>query len=53
VLLERDVAKLKKAIQDGLYGSRSIVGDAVIRMESSLARIREDFPNNVVIPNKG
>ncbi len=42
--IEQEVAKLREAIRDGRYDSRSLVGDAVLVMEGQLKQIREDFP---------
>lgn len=33
--------KLRKAVQDGIYDARSIVGDSVLRMEDYTKRIEE------------
>ena len=39
-----DVRKLRQAVIDGLYDPRSIVGDAVLRMEGQLRQVRELIP---------
>ena len=42
--IEKEVAKLKKAVADGIFDSRSLVGDAVLVIEGQLSQIREDIP---------
>ena len=39
-----DAAKLRQAVVDGIYDPRSIVGDAVLRIEGQLRQIREHIP---------
>lgn len=42
--IEKEIEKLRKAIEDGRYNSRSLVGDAVLTIEGQLQQIREYFP---------
>jgi uncharacterized protein (UPF0335 family) len=39
--IEQEVAKLHKAVVDGIYDSRSIVGDAVLVIEGQVKQLRE------------
>lgn len=39
--IEQQIAKLRQAITDGLYGERSVVGDAVLAIEGQLSSLRE------------
>ncbi|MFA6414723.1 MAG: hypothetical protein WC217_02435 [Candidatus Paceibacterota bacterium] len=39
--IEQYVAKLRKAVVDGLYDERSIVGDAVLSIEGQLRQLRD------------
>lgn len=39
--LEKEIRALKDAVLKGVFGTRSIVGDAVINMEAALAVIKE------------
>ncbi|MFA5023036.1 MAG: hypothetical protein WC385_01330 [Candidatus Paceibacterota bacterium] len=41
--LSLEVAKLKKAVQDGLYDPRSLVGDTILNMEASIKKLEEDI----------
>jgi tRNA(Ile2) C34 agmatinyltransferase TiaS len=49
--LEKELSKLKNAVLDGTYGTRSIVGDAVINMDAVLRVLKENLasqqPNTV------
>lgn len=48
--IEEQVAKLRKAIEEGKYSTREIVGDAVLVIEAQLEQIRGDFPKNQTQP---
>jgi hypothetical protein len=39
--MREEVNKLRKAVQDGIYGTRSIVGDSVIRLEWALTELEK------------
>lgn len=39
--LEEQLSILRKAIEDGVYDPRSIVGDSVLRMEDALKKIKD------------
>ncbi len=42
--IEKHIAKLRESVVSGVYDERSIVGDAVLRMEGILLRIHEHIP---------
>ena len=44
--LRAQTNKLRKAIQDGVYDERSIVGDCNLRMESYIERLEEKVAEN-------
>lgn len=39
--LDHEVAILRKAIEDGVYGTRSIVGDQCLRIESEICNLKK------------
>jgi len=43
VVLERSVDRLWQAVENGLYGSRSIVGDEVLNMRDALDDLRKSI----------
>lgn len=43
--LENELLKLRKAIETGIYDSRSLVGDSVLMMEISVNKIKEATAN--------
>ncbi len=39
--MEGEVTKLRQAVEDGIYDTRSIVGDAVLILEDKLRELHE------------
>jgi hypothetical protein len=39
--LDHEVSILRKAIEDGIYGTRSIVGDQCLRIESEIINLKK------------
>lgn len=44
--IEKEVAKLRQAVANGSFDSRSLVGDAVLVIEGQLKQIREEIPKS-------
>lgn len=42
--ISKEIAKLREAVADGRYDERSLVGDAVLRIEGQLSQLYEFFP---------
>lgn len=44
--IEEEIAKLRKAIIEGHYDSRSLAGDVVLIVESQLKQLRKEIPKS-------